>query len=1300
MEPLLNKAKELEKNYEWLQAGEVYRRASKVMLENNDYSKAGEFKEKLGFCFFKAGLQAKTNEEFKKQMEMSAQSYKAESELFERAGKNNSVKIKHAHALETYVRAWYEDTPLKKKQLLAQWWSLENDVLKAYENVGDLPAIGRISNDLVEYSIYDRFFIVSSGFEKKQIFQECIALAEKAIRIHSNVVDDYELARAYCFASWYYSFSNFFTESEDEVIQLNQKCQNYLKKAFELSKKIQDARLISWSYNAAWMAAQNLMYNPESAISYGENTIKYGTTAKDNYLIGVGKILTSLSVSYFAGLLEDPDKQKETLEKAKKMGQHSIHYFQIIQNMCGFQFLYPYLSQAIMSLASIETNSKTKQALLEDAIKLNQEGIQRLRDWFVLPGFLFGSLDKNLYLLSETKKEIKEKRKWLKKAQLYAKKFIIFLEDVFPWWYQRQSMGYHQLALIQTGQANLESNKKEKNVLLNQAVSSIKKSIELIQKKQKLLQTAWASGFYFGKYYDKLGNILQQIYSLSRKRTILEESLEAYKKAVFHFGKAETPTHLAESYWHLGQLHDQLGNHVEASQNYELSCKTYHLAAKQIPQLRDFYRDYSKYMKAWNHIEQAVYNHSIEEYNESKMHYEEAAKLHELSEPWRYLASNYYAWARIEEGEGLSRKENTQQAKQTFLKAIEQFTKAERSIKTKIKSITSSEEKEMAERLLKVSRLRKKFCQARILMEGAKLLDIKGKHLQSSKKYAEAAQEIEPIIKNVESEAERNELRLMAVLCGAWEKMSLAEEKTSSESYLDAAKLFDEAKKLSITKKTSLWALGNSSFCKGLAANTQFESTLEKEYHSMANKHMKNAASYYVKAGFKTASEYAKATQRLFDAYLYMSSAEDEVDPEKKTMYYQLAEKLLQIAAGLFMKAKQPEKTSDVERILATVREEKALAASLNEVMHAPTITSSTMSFTAPTPTSEASVGLEKFEHANVRANLITHTKEVKVGESFCLSVEFVNAGKEPALLTRVEDFVPPDFIVVKAPEIYRLEKSCLNMKGKQIAPLRLVEAKLVLQPSKKGIYQLKPVVHYLDELGQNKSLQLKAVEIKVKEVALADRVPTGTKELDSLLLGGIPKGYSVVLSGSPSDERELIFKNFLEAGAKEDQASFYVTAEAIGMDRLLEKPSFYLFLCNPKPKITVPDWPNVFKLLGKTDLTNLNIALLKAYRSVEQSSEKRVCLDIVSDVLLHHGAETTRRWLSELIADMSSKGFTVLAVLDPSMHPSDQANAILNLFDGEISLYQTEDPLGCKKSIQVKKLRNQDYIKNPICLT
>jgi hypothetical protein len=299
----------------------------------------------------------------------------------------------------------------------------------------------------------------------------------------------------------------------------------------------------------------------------------------------------------------------------------------------------------------------------------------------------------------------------------------------------------------------------------------------------------------------------------------------------------------------------------------------------------------------------------------------------------------------------------------------------------------------------------------------------------------------------------------------------------------------------------------------------------------------------------------------------------------------------------------------------------------------------------------------------------------------------------------RVDDFIPSDFVVVKKPEIYRLEESTLNMKGKQIAPLKLVEVKLILQPSKKGKYSLNPRVHYLDERGQNKSLQLKKVEINVEEVILEDRISTGTQELDSLLLGGIPEEYAVVLTSSPCDEREIVIKNFLKDGVK-DGVSLYVTTEVSNLQELLENPNCYIFLCNPKPKTEVPDLPNVFKLQGKTDLTNLGIALVKAQRSINQSViNKRICVEILSDVLVKHRENTTREWISGLITNYGAKGFTILAIMDPSMHPSDQANAVINLFDGEISITQSDDPLDCRKSILVKKLRNQDYIKNPICL-
>ena len=125
-----------------------------------------------------------------------------------------------------------------------------------------------------------------------------------------------------------------------------------------------------------------------------------------------------------------------------------------------------------------------------------------------------------------------------------------------------------------------------------------------------------------------------------------------------------------------------------------------------------------------------------------------------------------------------------------------------------------------------------------------------------------------------------------------------------------------------------------------------------------------------------------------------------------------------------------------------------------------------------------------------------------------------------------------------------------------------------------------------------------------MEEVILKDRISTGTRELDSLLLGGIPKEYAVVLTSPPCDERQMLVNNFLKAGIESDEVIFYVTTEAVELDEFLKKPDFYLFLCNPKPKTTIPVLPNIHRIEDKTDLTNLGISFAKAYRKMDKTKQ------------------------------------------------------------------------------------------------
>jgi len=221
-------------------------------------------------------------------------------------------------------------------------------------------------------------------------------------------------------------------------------------------------------------------------------------------------------------------------------------------------------------------------------------------------------------------------------------------------------------------------------------------------------------------------------------------------------------------------------------------------------------------------------------------------------------------------------------------------------------------------------------------------------------------------------------------------------------------------------------------------------------------------------------------------------------------------------------------------------------------------------------------------------------------------------------------------------------------------------------------------------------------------------RVTTGTLELDRLLLGGIPENYGVVLISPSSDERELLINRFRKAGAEAGETTFYVTHsphfEAGNARALAEKHqlNFHVFLCNPRADALIQSLPNVIKLKGVEDLTEIDIALTKAFRSLDPSalSPKRACIQIVSDALLQHHAVITRKWLGALLSDLRSKGFTTLAVVNPQMHALEEVQAILGLFEGEIRISEKETAKGTEKVLKVRKLYNQRYLESELILT
>jgi adenylate cyclase len=217
------------------------------------------------------------------------------------------------------------------------------------------------------------------------------------------------------------------------------------------------------------------------------------------------------------------------------------------------------------------------------------------------------------------------------------------------------------------------------------------------------------------------------------------------------------------------------------------------------------------------------------------------------------------------------------------------------------------------------------------------------------------------------------------------------------------------------------------------------------------------------------------------------------------------------------------------------------------------------------------------------------------------------------------------------------------------------------------------------------------------------EHVSTGHTELDQLLHGGIPLNYAIVLTSPSCDERDLLVGSFLETGAKNSKVAFYVTTNPGSAKALAEEyqPNLQLFVCNPQADAIVKDAPNIVKLKGVENLTDISIALTSAIHKLDPSlsGPRRICLGLVSDVLLQHHAVQTRRWLTGLIPELQSEGFTTLAVMDSRIHPPEELYAIVGLFDGEINIRERETEKGTVKYLKIQKMSNQEYLEEELLL-
>jgi len=1087
-ESLLSRAKAQEEEYDWLGAVATY----SALLDGNhdgDILRIGTIKESIANASYCAAFQSDSLQEFRAGIHKASEDYeKAIDSYRESRERKADPRMARCRAMIQFIRFWASEKGPDKKKAILEAWRLAKESMAGFESQNEYLESTLTLNSMWTTAIFStRFADDSDGLSKPVL--EVVDLGERALQRLPESGNEVHLAATHTIVGIlqetdtvvHFTFVN---QKQDSC----QKASHHWHKAIELSRERSTIELV----NLCLGSAQDLPFGlgRDELLAIIESALRMLRPTRDRLRIGFALLCLAYQNEWLVMSIEDSDQLRAHADKVVRYAREANENFAVVSPLSPILSSWYVDPDADLNgdLAYLEADLAKKREYSQKSFGYST--YVRTSEEMGLPmetmhAKWFRAMALTELAKTETVPEVR--RRVLEEAVRLGRESDILGEKLVPSPGSKNGWALDTLAESECELASLVDDPSQKRTVFSQGVLDKRNSVMLIKRSiESSPSPDPGRTSLLGKMQHALGVRLTTLFELSGDTKNIREASNMLQESAQSYEKAGMPSRAAESNWMAAQAYELLEDYAKASEMFVLASENYKNAIDKMPRLRDLYEDHSRYMQAWSQVEKARFFHSRQDAASSRDCWSKAAELHESTQRWRHVSSNYSAWSELEYAEELSRKDRNEEAAVHFSSAAELFQKASGSIKAQIDRTEGASEKQAAKELMDGSRLRQEYCEARTGLEQAKVLDRKGDESAASEKFGRAAETLLRIADATNIDKEKAEFRLVAVMSKAYQSLSRASAEASPELFAEASRHFEQAKDLASGEKLRLIIMGHARFCKALEAGTRFADNGEVALHTVATQNLNSAANYYMKAGIETSSEYAKASKLLFDGYECMARANKEEDQARKSKLYAMTEKILQTSASCYEKANQPSKREQVEKLIAKVREETELAVSLTEILQAPDNMATIGALPSVASTLEKATGLSRFEHADVQATLMAKPKELHVGQELSLEFELVNAGSGPAQLTKVEEAVPKGFVVVQEPEKYRMEDSQINLRGRRLDALKSEDVRLVLKPTAKGNFVLKPRITYLDDSGVCKSCEPIPVELSVKEMGIS----------------------------------------------------------------------------------------------------------------------------------------------------------------------------------------------------------------------
>jgi len=640
------------------------------------------------------------------------------------------------------------------------------------------------------------------------------------------------------------------------------------------------------------------------------------------------------------------------------------------------------------------------------------------------------------------------------------------------------------LALLKAELSSIEKDPSSKVELLKSAALDMQECVKRCATITGVGPVPAGRIYRLAEYNEWSGDVLQKLYLTTQDKTASGQAIAAYTDAISYLLKSASPGHIPVVRWKIAGAYDSKGEYKQSSESFLQAAEEYGVAAKKIPGLAPAFEEFARYMEAWASIEDARLNHEGELYSPAAEAYTKAANLLRSSKTWSHLSKHYSACSLLELGEALSRQERQHASIESFNACQGTLREAVDDLERRLQATTASQERYELKEWLAISRARIKYSLGRAQLEEAKVLDARGEEDASSQKYRTASETFQSLLSETEDETTRRELETMRLSCDAWATMKSAELRASPELYAKAAETFERVEKATGGGRMRRLALANASMCKALEFGSTFRRTRDNQLYAEIKRRLETAGDFYEEAGVKKAADWTRATQRFFDALVFLGEASAETDTRKKTDLYHLAERHLRLAASLYGDAgylrKKEEALTQAERAL---KEKELLLMPVEVLAESPAV--GEVAVAPISLTMERAVGLERLESARIVGKMKASPKEVHAGMDLTLELEIANVGRSTATLVRIENIVPDGFQPAKDETPYFFEKNNLNMRGKRLGYLKPDQLKIRLKPRRKGTYELKPRIVFVDQKGTEGVYEFEPATVSVKELGV-----------------------------------------------------------------------------------------------------------------------------------------------------------------------------------------------------------------------